>query len=255
MEDIKNFINEKTSKEELYAIKFSERLDSFYIERFTNNSKYFFLNIKGFFYFIKTIQIKKLEEKIKKISFLSKFIKNTGSTEFDYGRLVQLEKIIKKNKPKLILEYGSGVSSVWMSYIINKYNLDCKILSLDNNKFYQDKIKKNIDKNILKNLTFILKELKLFKYKNSRFVRYNNTSFFENIDLLYIDGPVLYDHKENENIRFIKSGDIIHSLINNLHLPKMILTDGKYDLYPMINHFKKYKKHLIEYIVHWFMKK
>lgn len=242
MEDIKNFIKEKASERELYDLKFSQRLDNFYIERFTNNRWYFFLNFKGFLYYLQIKKNLKLQEKIKKISLMSKFIKNSEFVDFDYSRLVQLEKIMKKNKPKTIFEFGSGISTVWMSYIINKFNLNCKIFSFENNKFYLDKLKKNLDNDILKNISFSLKELKVFKFNNRRFVRYDNMPSLDNVDLLYIDGPVLYDYKENENIKFILSGDIIHLLNNELSLPQMILTDKKYDLYPTINSFRKYTK-------------
>ena len=132
---------------------------------------------------------------------------------------------------------------MWMSYIINKHNLDCKIFfSFEDNKYYLDKLSKNIDFNILKNITFSLKKLKLFKHKDRRFVRYDSISSLENVDLLYIDGPVMYEYKKKfENCKFIKSGDIIHMLINELPLPKMIVTDKKYDLYPIIKKTKKFK--------------
>lgn len=128
-----------------------------------------------------------------------------------------------------------------MSYIINKLNLDCKIFSFDQDKSYLDKLLKNIDFNILKNITFCFKKLKLFKYKDRRFLRYDSIPSLDNVDLLYIDGPVMYEYKKYENFKFIKSGDIIHFIINELSLPKMIVTDKKYDLYSIINKTKKFK--------------
>jgi hypothetical protein len=241
VEDIKKFFQEKANEDELYDLKFSERLHSFYIERFTNNLSYFSLSISKIFYLFQIHKRKILENYIKKNSFIIKFIEQTGFKDFDFDRLVQLEKILKKNKPKIIFEFGSGLSTIWMSNIINKHNLNCKIFSFDNNKSYLDKISKNIDYNISKNITFCLRELELFKYKNRKFVRYNNILPLDNVDLLYIDGPVMYDYKKYDDIKFIKSGDIIHCLINELSLPKMILTDGKYDLYPVIKKFKKFK--------------
>ena len=39
--NIIEFINEKPSSDELYDFKFSERVDRFYIDRYTNNFKLF----------------------------------------------------------------------------------------------------------------------------------------------------------------------------------------------------------------------
>lgn len=241
MEEIEKFINQKASECELYDYTFSQKLDNIYINRHTNKLSLFSLNIKKIFFFLQIVRRENLKKSIKKNAFLIDFIKKTNISSFDYDRLVHLEKIIKKNKPKVIFELGSGVSTVWMSYIINKHNLDCKIFSFEDNKFYLDKLLKNIDFNILKNITFSLKKLKLFKHKDRRFVRYDSLPTLENVDLLYIDGPVMYEYKKFENIKFIKSGDINHILINELPLPKMIVTDKKYDLYPIIKKTKKFK--------------
>ena len=121
MNDIENFINEKISENELRDLKYSERLNRFYIELYINNHKYFFKNISGFLFFLQIRKKKLLEEKIKKIPFISKFIEKTGFKDFDFCRLVELEKNIIKNKPKIIFELGAGMSTVWMSYIVNKF--------------------------------------------------------------------------------------------------------------------------------------
>lgn len=70
MEDIKKFIQEKANEDELYDLKFSERLHSFYIERFTNNLSYFSLSISKIFYLFQIHKRKILENYIKKILLL-----------------------------------------------------------------------------------------------------------------------------------------------------------------------------------------
>ena len=223
MEEIEKFINQKASGCELYDYTFSQKLNNIYINQHTNKLSLYSSDIKKIFYFLQIKRREILKKSIKKNAFLIDFIKKSNISSFDFDRLVHLEKIIKKNKPKVIFEFGSGASTVWMSYIINKHNLDCKIFSFEDNKYYLDKLSKNIDFNILKTLLFSLKKLKLFKHKDRRFVRYDSIPSLENVDLLYIDGPVMYEYKKKfENCKFIKSGDIIHMLINELPLPKMI---------------------------------
>ena len=239
--NIIEFINEKPSSDELYDFKFSERVDRFYIDRYTNNFKLFFKNIKNIIFFINLIIVRKKIESLSNQYFIKKFLMDTGFSSFNLSRLIQLKELIIKKKPKKILELGSGVSTVFMSYLINDLKLDCKIYSYDNDNDYINKIIKNSSKNILNNIIFNEHQLTLFKFNNRRFIRYNNDKYIENIDILYIDGPVLYKFKKYENIKYIKCGDIIEIIKNISDLPKTIVLDKKYDLHPTVKNYKKYK--------------
>lgn len=235
------FINEKPSSNELYDLKFSERVNRFYIERYTNNFKLFFKNIKNVIFFLNLIILKKKIKSLSNQYFIKKFLKDTGFSDFNLSRLIQLKELIIKKKPKKILELGSGVSTVFMSYLINDLKLNCKIYSYDNDNDYINKIIKNSSKDILNNIIFKVHELTLFKFNNRRFIKYNNDKYIENIDILYVDGPVLYKFKNYENIKYTKCGDIIEIFKNVTDLPKTIVLDKKYDLHPTVKNYKKYK--------------
>lgn len=237
---ILEFIRQKPSREELYDLKFANKLYRFYIDRFTNNYKLFFKNIKNIIFFLKIYKKNKILNHLSNDKFIKKSIANIGFNDFGLYRLIHLKEILKKKNPKKILEIGSGMSTIYMSTLINEFKLDCKIYSLENDPVYLDKIIKNNDQDVLKNIVFIKKELKVFKYNNRRYVSHDNVEFIEHIDILYIDGPVLYKFKEFDGIKYIKSGDVIDILTKQVSIPTTIITDKKYDLYPTIKKFNKY---------------
>ena len=63
--------------------------------------------------------------------------------------LFSIVDIIEKYKPNIILEAGSGVSTIIASYGLKKYNPDGKIISLDHDKKYADTTKIEIKKHQL----------------------------------------------------------------------------------------------------------
>lgn len=232
-------LNKQDYLDEIFTNKISKK-----IEKYKNNKFLYLLNLKPFF-------LRQLL-KVKKKKFInnknfSKFINNLRLTDFKLERLIQLEEIILKKKPKMIVEFGSGISTYVMSYCINKYNIESKIISFENDKSYLDKIKKELDHNILKNIDFKLVDVEFFSKREKKFISYKDSENYLknlNIDFCYVDGPVIFNDKNYKNTI---SGDVI-KLFENKIFPKNILLDGKYDLYRHIKYYSNglYNKKLNE---------
>ena len=98
--------------------------------------------------------------------------------------------IIDEKKPNLIIEAGSGVSTLIASYALKKYNPSGKIISFDNDEFFANVTIKEIKTHKLEKYSEIIYS-DLIQYPDYNFNWYNiNKIEFKNkIDLIIIDGP------------------------------------------------------------------
>ncbi len=133
----------------------------------------------------------KLEIK-KKLPFTQGY---AASPDFLY----LIVEIINKNKPQLVLEAGSGVSTVISCYALKKYS-NGKIYSLDHDKKYLDNTKKEIINHNLNDYSKII-YAPLKKYKDGN-IWYDTEKInnIDNIDFFIIDGPPI---KFSKNIRYL----------------------------------------------------
>ena len=104
--------------------------------------------------------------------------------------LYEIIHIIEKYKPKVIIEAGSGVSTLIASYSLKKYNPGGQIISFDHDKLYADITSKEIEKHDLQKYSKIVYS-KLIEYSEHGFQWYNieEINDINNIDLIIIDGP------------------------------------------------------------------
>ena len=118
-----------------------------------------------------------------------KKIPNTRGYAASPDFLYVINQIIKEEKPKLIVEAGSGVSTLIASYSIKKYNSDSKIISLDNDEHYANKTISDISNHNLEGFSQVI-HAPLKKY-NDQFIWYDisKISSLDKIDFLIIDGP------------------------------------------------------------------
>ena len=108
----------------------------------------------------------------------------------DFLKLV-VETILT-NKPKLVLELGSGVSSVLVSKSLEK-NCDGKLISIDHDNNYAELTRERLHLENLNNIaTVITSELTMQTLDDQNYLWYKSTFLKEinqKIDLLIIDGP------------------------------------------------------------------
>ena len=128
--------------------------------------------------------------------------------------LYLIKDIIQKYKPKIILEAGSGVSTIIASYAMKKYS-NGKIISLDHEEKYSENTKIEININNLDKYSTII-HAPLKKYNNGNiWYDIKGIKNIGEIDFFIIDGP---PSKKSKNARYyalpllikkLKKGSII----------------------------------------------
>jgi len=118
----------------------------------------------------------------KKVNANDKNYLPTGQSAGDYSEILQY---IEEHKPKCIVEYGSGFSTMLIQEKIDELKLDTKFFSFEDNKHYYDVIKDNIEST---------QAVKLVPYerdnKNPNLGRYSHTYHgMKDVDFVIIDGP------------------------------------------------------------------
>jgi hypothetical protein len=151
---------------------------------------------------------------------------------YQFERLVELRNIIKTYKPRSVLEFGSGASSL----LFAKY---CKLISLEEDSYWLDKYKYHLNKNFL-----IPQKLKLSLSKSLYFTPRVEKCFlgeavatYESVlnwklgifDAVYIDGPTNWTQDQKLDCKVIDpKGSLpcigVMELINK---PKIIIVDGR----------------------------
>ena len=123
---------------------------------------------------------------------ITKRLPNTRGYAASPDYIYKIKETIEKNNPSLILEAGSGVSTIIAAYCIKKTGKG-KIISLDNSEKYakqtRDELKKH---NLTKYADVIyapLKKQKINKNLSLTWYDLSEIGFKENIDLFIIDGP------------------------------------------------------------------
>ena len=129
--------------------------------------------------------------------------------------LYLIHEIIQKYKPNIIVEAGSGISTLISAYSLKKIS-NGTIFSLEHHENFSNSIKAEIQNHLLTNYSKII-HAPLIKYPNYDFQWYDIKSLnkIEQIDLLIIDGP---PSKDSKNARYpalpllikkLKKGSII----------------------------------------------
>jgi hypothetical protein len=210
----------KKNRQDHLNLRFCEKIEFFY----SNFQR--FKNIKSFFIFCQFVNLsrakKKISTNIQKDLLI--FYK-----DFEYSRLIHLEKIIAIKKPKVIVEFGSGLSTFFLLKTVEKLGIETKIISYEQDGEYaKNTAEFLLDYDKKKRVELRLCDVDYFIFNDSRFIAYKDPDYPKKIDFLYIDGPVIYEKSHNSNL--VMAGDIIRLIHNNI-FPEFIALDKKYDLY------------------------
>ena len=115
-----------------------------------------------------------------------------------WGDALFLYNFVIETKPRKIIEFGSGVSSIALAYacnyLKNKHDLFCEVVSIEENKKYLENIvMPNFPSKLNKYIDFKYSSLQLREYQASSGYSAYGVSF-KNIpdfsyDLIYVDAP------------------------------------------------------------------
>ncbi|MBH11255.1 MAG: hypothetical protein CMG74_13065 [Candidatus Marinimicrobia bacterium] len=157
---------------------------------------------------------------------------NSNRIKPKYDDLIRLHKLILKRKPKIILEFGVGWSTIVIADAINKTKENSILYSVDASKEWLKRTKKLIPKKLKKFIIFHQSDVHIDIINGQLCSLYDNLPDIVP-DFIYLDGPDPKDIQGNINglsfncsRRTVMSGDII--LMESTLLPdSFILVDGR----------------------------
>lgn len=179
---------------------------------------YIFLDNGTFAYFLLTIsllfivltavhfnnlraeQIRNYQYKIQALNELTKLIPLRAPLPAMSGwaatpeLAIQVFKTIQAEKPKIIAELGSGVTTVVSAYALEKFNPEGKILSFDHESNFASKTKRELELHQLQDYVQLHTTPLIKRTLNSgnfKWYDIDTGEIHQNIDLLIIDGPPL----------------------------------------------------------------
>jgi predicted O-methyltransferase YrrM len=131
------------------------------------------------------------------------YLPRTGMSLRPYALSYLLNEITINNRTNII-EFGSGISTIFMARLAFKNKIELKILSVDDDDNWINKLNEILSKeNLTKYVQFVHAPLKLndnnYEWYNENIIdkSYNNQKF----DLVLIDGPKAYP-KGKSQIRY-----------------------------------------------------
>lgn len=113
-----------------------------------------------------------------------------GRWAMDAKSMLQLVDLFDEVKPKLVVEIGSGTSSVWLGYLAEEGH--AQVVSIENDEGFAERTRAIItDHELEETVNVIYAPLTDLEVRGEEFIWYR-TDFIEdlsNIDLLIVDGP------------------------------------------------------------------
>ena len=177
--------------------------------------------INPIFYLRKSYE-QKAQRKIKELDggalydFLNEVIKKSNSTGCEYSDYFRIWNELNENKPKNILECGSGVSSVVFAYYISKLNDPSSVnfISMEENDHYHDQIKNIFPEELKGFVTFCISERVESFYNGILGCHYKELPDL-NYDYIFIDAPVLRKVFEDKSYPKAFNSDLINIMLRH----------------------------------------
>ena len=166
----------------------------------------------------------------KHVGHHAKVVSERTTGMFSDYRFFHLYKHIMRLRPKSVIEYGSGSSTVFISellkYIHMESGLKAKVVSYEQSEHFYDLLQENFPNELREYGEIILAPLQLQRFGDYRGLSYKIDKYPKAADLVYIDGPTRIK-KDQNNPKFWFMSDIIN-LINNGCDVKFALTDHRF---------------------------
>ena len=171
---------------------------------------------------------------IKKKKYLYDLIKDSiqksNSTGVSFSDYRELYDVVKKKKPKNILELGSGISSIIMARALKENYSETNVKGLletyEEDTFYFKQIKSISPKDQIEFVNFNLSKRITKKILNMKASMYESIKIKE-YEFIFIDGPTLWSKNEKKIGEKTFNADILRVLSKIKKPPKLILLDKK----------------------------
>lgn len=179
-------------------------------------------------FFLRKIIDKSDERKLKRIkdgklkNIIDTARSKSDSTGCNYSDYLNLYELVKKHKPRNILELGPGISSCVLAYALKENEIEGYepgiITCMEESEYYFDNFKKIIPDEYMEIIKPIYSPRKTAFYKNYFGCFYSNIPG-NNFDMIFIDGPHTTFPEESEKafdadlINLIKDKKIKDSLV------------------------------------------
>ena len=171
-------------------------------------------------------ELKKIDSG-KLFILIKELLKKSGSTGCEFSDYYELYKQLNHHKPKMILECGSGISSLVIAYFISKRSNaeEYKCISCEENQNYHSQIKNIFPADYAQFIDFV------HLVRKEGVINGINCSFYDglpkkNYDYIFIDGPTFRINSESQKcfnsdlINIIKQNDNI--TVNGIMDQRMI---------------------------------
>ena len=180
-------------------------------------------------YYFRKINEQKSIKKLKNVDsgdlykLIMNLINRSGSTGCEFSDYYELYKQLNIYKPKMILECGSGISSLVIAYFISKRNNKekYKCVSCEENANYSNEITNIFPSGYMKFIDFVHLERKEGNVNGIPCSYYEDIPE-NNYDYIFIDGPTF--RKNNQSQKSFNS-----DLINIIKKDKNIIVNGIID--------------------------
>ena len=115
---------------------------------------------------------------------------SSGRWAMDPTGLLEVLFLIRRKRPQVVLELGSGTSSIWIAYALEKDG--GRLISVDHETEFADRTRSLLDLHEVSHLAEVrLAELRQLNINGEEFQWYDVDAFrdLNEIDLLLVDGP------------------------------------------------------------------
>lgn len=106
--------------------------------------------------------------------------------------LLFLVGLVERERPKLIVECGSGLSSLWFGVALRKFGIDGRVVALEHDERFAEQTRGQLQRHGLSGLVEVrTAELERFELGEKAFHWYARKGWedLKDIDLLFVDGP------------------------------------------------------------------
>jgi predicted O-methyltransferase YrrM len=106
--------------------------------------------------------------------------------------LLFLVGLVERERPKLIVECGSGLSSLWFGVALRKFGIDGRVVALEHDEQFAEQTRGQLHRHGLSGLVEVrTAELEPFELGDKTFLWYGRKGWDDlaDIDVMFVDGP------------------------------------------------------------------